>query len=217
MHFIFLGPPGAGKGTQAKIISKEFKIAHLSTGEILRSMSLKETKTGKTLRNIISQGLLVSDDLITGVVEERILFEDCINGFVLDGFPRTLRQAESLETILKKRNISINNVFEMNVKEEILIKRISGRQVCEKCKKIYNKFFDPFPTNGCFDCGGKKITIRADDDEDAFKNVRLKKYNQETKPLVKYYNEKKLLKSLDGDSPPEEISKKIIEIIKNTK
>ena len=194
MHFIFLGPPGAGKGTQAKIISKEFKIAHLSTGEILRSMSLKETKTGKTLRNIISQGLLVSDDLITGVVEER-----------------------SLETILKKRNISINNVFEMNVKEEILIKRISGRQVCEKCKKIYNKFFDPFPTNGCFDCGCKKITIRADDDEDAFKNVRLKKYNQETKPLVKYYNEKKLLKSLDGDSTPEEISKKIIEIIKNTK
>ena len=111
MHFIFLGPPGAGKGTQAKIISKEFKIAHLSTGEILRSMSLKETKTGKTLRNIISQGLLVSDDLITGVVEERILFEDCINGFVLDGFPRTLIQAESLETILKKRNISINNVL----------------------------------------------------------------------------------------------------------
>ncbi len=216
MHFIFLGPPGAGKGTQAKIISKEFKIAHLSTGEILRSMSLKETKTGKALHKIISQGLLVSDDLVTGVVEERILFDDCINGFILDGFPRTIIQAESLEKILKKRNISLNNVIEINVKEEILIKRISGRQVCEKCKKIYNKFFDPFPINGCLDCRGEKITIRTDDDVDAFKNVRLKKYNQETRPLVNYYNEKKLLKSVDGTSPPEEISKKIIKIIKNT-
>ena len=136
MHVIFLGPPGAGKGTQAKILAKKLNIPHLSTGEILRIMSSKNNYIGKSLKDIIKKGLLVSDELITTVVRERILLEDCQHGFILDGFPRTLIQAKNLEDILKKQNIKINTVIKIDVNEKILIQRISGRQVCKKCNKI---------------------------------------------------------------------------------
>ena len=215
MYFIFLGPPGAGKGTQAKILSKEIKIPHLSTGEILRTITETNNNTGKSLKDIMAKGHLVSDDLITKVVEERILLEDCKNGFILDGFPRTIIQAYNFEKILKKNNISIKSVIQINVDYEILIKRIVGRQVCKKCNKIYNKYSDPFPKNGCYECGEKNIMTRSDDDEDAFKNVRLKKYNEETMPLIEYYKKKNQLYSIDGSSSADKIAEKILKFIKS--
>lgn len=214
MHLIFLGPPGAGKGTQAKILSNELNIIHLSTGEILREMSNQNNKIGKLIKETMTKGLLVSDELITEVVEERIKKEDCRSGFILDGYPRTILQANSFEKIIKKINIKINNVIQIDLPEEILLKRIIGRQECKNCSKIYNKYFNPFPHDGCNDCGQKDIIIRKDDDEYAFKNVRLKKYYQETQPLIDYYNGMKLLHKVDGEGSVEEISKKILKFIK---
>tara|TARA_Y100000590_G_scaffold127347_1_gene145624 strand:+ start:13122 stop:13775 length:654 start_codon:yes stop_codon:yes gene_type:complete len=214
MHLIFLGPPGAGKGTQAKILSNELNIIHLSTGEILREMSNQNNKIGKLIKETMSKGLLVSDELITEVVEDRIKKEDCKSGFILDGYPRTILQANSFEEIIKKINIRINNVIQIDLPEEILLKRIIGRQECKNCSKIYNKYFNPFPLDGCNDCGKKDIIIRKDDDEYAFKNVRLKKYYQETQPLIDYYNGMKLLYKVDGEGSVEEISKKILKFIK---
>ena len=141
MHLIFLGPPGAGKGTQAKILSNELNIIHLSTGEILREMSNQNNKIGKLIKETMTKGLLVSDELITEVVEERIKKEDCRSGFILDGYPRTILQANSFEKIIKKINIKINNVIQIDLPEDILLKRIIGRQECKNCSKIYNKYF----------------------------------------------------------------------------
>ena len=127
MHLIFLGPPGAGKGTQAKILSNELNIIHLSTGEILREMSNQNNKIGKLIKETMTKGLLVSDELITEVVEDRIKKEDCKSGFILDGYPRTILQANSFDEIIKKINIKINNVIQIDLPEDILLKRIIGR------------------------------------------------------------------------------------------
>ena len=217
MHYIFLGPPGAGKGTQAKILSERLNIAHLSTGEILRTMSKKNNEMGRTLKKTMSEGLLVSDELITKVVEQRILLDDCNKGFILDGFPRTIIQANNFDKIIKEKHILINSVIQIDVPEDILLKRITGRQVCKNCFKIYNKYFNPFPNNGCQICGEKDIITRNDDNENAFRNVRLKKYYEETEPLLGYYSSKKLLYRVDGAGSADKIAEKIFKFTLESK
>ena len=214
MFIIFLGPPGAGKGTQAKILSRHLKIPHLSTGEILRKISNKENETGIFLKNIIKKGLLVSDEIITELVKNRINMADCKNGYILDGFPRTIAQALSLESLLNIINQKINIAIQIDVPEEILFKRITGRETCPKCLAVYNKFFNPMPKEGCNNCGSKKNSIiRSDDREDAFKNVRLKKYNDETRPLIDFYKKKGILQCFNGIGSTEEISNNIIKYL----
>ena len=161
MQIIFLGPPGAGKGTQAEILSNKLGIPHLSSGLILRQISKQKSKVSDLLKETMNKGLLVSDDLITNVVEERINMKDCNNGFILDGFPRTIIQAENLDFIFNKINKKINFVFQIDVSEDILVKRITGRQICSKCSTTYNKFFDPMPKKGCRNCGGKDFIIKS--------------------------------------------------------
>jgi len=150
-------------------------------------------------------------------VEERILLNDCIKGFILDGFPRTITQANNFDKIIIKNNIKIKSVIQIDVPKGILLKRITGRQVCKGCSKVYNKYFEPFPKNGCLECREKNFFTRSDDDENAFKNVRIKKYNNETKPLVNYYMKKKLLHCISGVGSANEISRKIFKFIKSTK
>ena len=216
MYYIFLGPPGAGKGTQAKILSEKLNIAHLSTGEILRTMSKKNNEIGRTLKKTMSKGLLVSDELITKVVEQRILFDDCNKGFILDGFPRTITQANNFDKIIREKHILIKSVIQIDVPENILLKRITGRQVCKKCFKIYNKYFNPFPKNGCKICGAKDIITRNDDNENAFRNVRLKKYQEETRPLLDYYSNNSLLYRVDGAGSVDKIAEKIFKFSQDT-
>jgi len=213
MHYIFLGPPGAGKGTQAKILSEKLNIAHLSTGEILRTMSKNNNRIGKILKKTMLKGLLVSDELITKVIEERILFDDCNKGFILDGFPRTITQANNFDKISLKNNILIKSVIQIDVPEDMLLKRIAGRQVCKKCFRIYNKYFNPFPKNGCRICGERDIIIRNDDNENAFRNVRLKKYYEETRPLLNFYRGRKLLHFIYGVGSTEEIARNIFKFV----
>ena len=157
------------------------------------------------------------DELITNVVEERINMKDCNNGFILDGFPRTIIQAENLDFIFNKINKKINFVFQIDVSEDILVKRITGRQICSKCSTTYNKFFDPMPKEGCRNCGGKDIKVRGDDDEIAFKKVRLMKYNTETRPLIDYYKNRNVLSSFDGTITRDEISNNISDYIESLK
>ena len=217
MYYIFLGPPGAGKGTQAKIFSEKLNIAHLSTGEILRTMSKNNNEIGRALKKTMSEGLLVSDELITKVVEQRILFDDCNKGFILDGFPRTVTQANNFDKIIEENNILIKGVIQIDVPEDILLRRITGRQVCKNCFKIYNKYFNPFPKNGCQICREKDIITRNDDNEDAFRNVRLKKYYEETRPLLDYYSSKNLLHCVDGVGSIEKIAEKIFNFVEGAK
>ena len=216
MNFIFFGPPGAGKGTQAKILSKKLNIPHLSTGEILRKISVEQDKIANELKKIMEEGLLVSDELITSIVEKRIYMKDCEKGFIFDGFPRTIVQTKNLEKILNKISKKIDYVIQINIPENILLKRITGRLVCKNCLEVYNKFFDPIPLNGCRICGKNETILRDDDDEKSLV-IRLQKYNQETKPLLKYYEDQKVLNHINGDDTSEIISKSIFDIISNFK
>ena len=215
MHFIILGPPGAGKGTQAKILSNKLNIPHLSTGEILRMMSMKQNEKGKKLKNTIKKGLLVSDKIISKVVKDRINLKDCNQGFILDGFPRTIMQANNFDSILIKKKIKIDLVIQINVSKDVLLKRIVGRQICKKCSKIFNKYFNPFPKRGCGlkGCKEKNIFTRSDDEKNAFKNVRLKKYEEESRPLLNYYKKKKILHIINGIGTSLEISKSIYKLV----
>ena len=217
MYYIFLGPPGAGKGTQSKILSEKLNIAHLSTGEILRTISKNNNEIGKALKKTMSEGLLVSDELITEIVEQRILLNDCNKGFILDGFPRTITQANNFDKIIGEKHILIKNVIQIDVPEDLLIRRITGRQVCKNCFKTYNKYFNPFPKNGCGICGEKSIITRNDDNEEAFRKVRLKKYYEETRPLLDYYSSKNLLHSVDGVGSTEKIAEKIFKFVQESK
>jgi len=217
MQLIFLGPPGAGKGTQAKILSEKLILPHLSTGEILRQMSEVNDKTGNLLKDIMTKGLLVSDELITKVVEKRILMDDCKKGYILDGFPRTIKQGINYDEIIYRLNKKIHSVIQIDVTENTLVKRITGRMFCEKCSEIYNKFFDPFPKEGCRKCGSSgEPLIRSDDDEEAFKNVRLKKYREETEPLIDYYQKKQILHSFDGAKTMSEIAERIYNFVRTS-
>lgn len=213
MHIIFLGPPGAGKGTQAKNLSEKFNIPHLSTGEILRKISNEKNTVGIKIKKIIAEGNLVSDQLTIDVVKHRIDMEDCNKGFIFDGFPRNINQAENLDIIMNNKKKIINCVLHIDVPEEILIKRITGREVCENCSMTYNKYFNPFPKEGCSKCGSKKILIRSDDDLEAFKNVRLKKYREETLPLINFYMNKNILFTFQGTGNSGEISENIYKFL----
>ncbi|MCZ7373152.1 MAG: adenylate kinase [Candidatus Methanoperedens sp.] len=196
MNIILLGPPGAGKGTQAKKIAENYKVPHISTGDILRENISNNTPLGIKARSYMSRGELVPDELLITIIKERLSRQDCSNGFLLDGYPRTIPQADALHMILTESNRNIDVVLNIDVDDEELIKRLSGRRMC-KCGASYHVIFNlPEKDGVCNLCKGK-LYQREDDKEEAIKN-RLIVYKKQTQPLIEYYNDKGLIRTIDG-------------------
>lgn len=198
MRLILLGPPGGGKGTVAKKLQKEFNIPVISTGVILREAIDKKTKLGKEVINIINRGGLVPDNIILEIIKERIKQEDCKNGYIFDGFPRNIEQANSLEKLNKELNELIDYVFYFEIPFSEIIKRLSNRRVCKKCGTNYNLLFNPPQKDNVCDICGRELYQRDDDKGETIKN-RLEVFNNQTLSLIKYYEEKKLLTVIDAD------------------
>ena len=209
MKIILLGPPGAGKGTQAEIICKNFSIPHISTGDMLREAIANETATGKIAKEIMDAGNLVPDDVIVSMVKERIKKEDCRNGFLFDGFPRTIPQADALEN----QEIFVNVVLELTLKDELIINRMSGRRVHQPSGRSYHLEFNPPEKDGVDDVTGEPLIQRDDDKPETVKN-RLEVYWEQTNPLIVYYRSKSVQTDLkyieiDGSKSMEKVSSKI--------
>ncbi len=206
MKCIFLGPPGAGKGTLAFEVSKLYKIPHISTGDIFRTAIKNQTELGKKVKSVIDSGALVSDDLTIALVKERLDKDDTKNGFILDGFPRTIAQADALQKIEK-----IDYVINFNISDEDVIKRLSGRRICSSCGQSFHiDFIKPKKEGICDSCGSGLIT-RPDDMIDSIKK-RLETYRKETAPLIDYYSEKNMSIEIDASPSSNEILKKFEEI-----
>ena len=209
MKIILLGPPGAGKGTQAEIICKNFSIPHISTGHMLREAIANETATGKIAKEIMDAGNLVPDDVIVSMVKERIKKEDCRNGFLFDGFPRTIPQADALEN----QEIFVNVVLELTLKDELIINRMSGRRVHQPSGRSYHLEFNPPEKDGVDDVTSEPLIQRDDDKPETVKN-RLEVYWEQTNPLIVYYRSKSVPTDLkyieiDGSKSMEKVSSQI--------
>lgn len=208
MKVILLGPPGAGKGTQAVRISEEFKIPHISTGDIFRQNIKGNTELGKLAKGYIDKGLLVPDEVTNKIVQDRLVKEDCKNGFLLDGYPRNVSQAEELDGFLQDQGSVLNYVINIFVEREILIDRITGRRVCPNCGSTYHvKNTPPKVENICDKCGAELIQRTDDNIESVLK--RLEVYDSETKPLIEYYEKRNILVDIDGSKPVNEVFDKI--------
>jgi adenylate kinase len=208
MNIILLGPPGAGKGTQAEFIKVNYPIPHISTGDMFREAVSNATVMGIEAKKYMDAGQLVPDEVTIGVVEERLSQPDCSNGFLLDGFPRTIPQAEALDKVMAKIGKSVDLALEITVPDTIIIERMTGRVSCSKCKAVYNTKFSPPAVAGiCDKCGGELIQ-RSDDKEETVKN-RLKVYAEQTQPLLNYYEKAGKLKSLDGNRDPQFVFKDV--------
>ena len=212
MLIILLGPPGAGKGTQAERIVKERQLAYIATGDILRSAVKAETALGRKAKQFMDQGQLVPDELVVEIVKERLLDPDCAKGALLDGFPRTVSQAAFLEQVLPTVGFGIDRVLSVEVDEKELIERLTGRRVCSDCGASYHlKFKPPQVRNVCDQCGGD--LFQRDDDTLETVEERLEVYKKQTEPLVKFYQDKKLLDRINGNLDIDQVYKQIEEII----
>lgn len=198
MIIILLGPPGAGKGTIAQEITKDINIPIIATGDILRNAIKNETDLGKQADSYVNSGNLVPDNLIMKIIEERINNGDCQDGFIFDGFPRTIQQAKDLDLMMKRLNIKIDQVFYFETSEKTILERLSSRRVCTKCGAIYNLSYNPPKVDGnCNNCGGR--LVQRDDDKEETIKERIKVFNEETLPLVNYYKKKSILTTIDSN------------------
>ena len=197
MKLVILGPPGAGKGTQAEYIVERYNIPHISTGDIFRENIKNNTELGKKAKSYMDKGLLVPDDLVIALVEDRLIKEDAKEGFLLDGFPRTVAQAVSLDSILDKNDDKLTKVINISVDPEILIERAVGRRVCKTCGMTYHVKFNPPKEEGICDKDGTKLIQRDDDTEETVK-TRISVYFDQTAPLIDYYRAQNLLIDIDG-------------------
>ena len=205
MKIILLGAPGAGKGTQAEVISQKLNIPSLSTGNMLREAQKKGTPLGQQAKSYMESGQLVPDELVIGIIKERMAQPDCAGGFILDGFPRTVAQAEALDQM----GVAIDRVIEIDVPDEAIVTRMSGRRVCEGCGASYHLTHNPPAAEGvCDKCDGKLVT-RKDDDPKTVQQ-RLETYHRQTQPLVDYYQKAGKLRTIDGNQPLEEASAAIL-------
>lgn len=212
MRIILLGPPGAGKGTQAENIIRDYKIPHISTGDIFRYNIKNNTELGKLAKQYIDKGLLVPDDVTNRIVEDRLSKDDCKVGFLLDGYPRNVSQAEALNKYLSDRNLKIDHVLNIVVDRDELVKRLSGRRVCPSCGATYHIFTKPPKVDGICDNCGEKLIQRTDDNIDSVLK-RLEVYEDETKPLVEYYGNLNLIRNINGNKPVNEVYEEIQALI----
>ena len=212
MKIIMLGAPGAGKGTQAKKIADKYQIPHISTGDIFRANIKNGTELGKKAKTYMDQGLLVPDELVVDLVVDRLSQDDCANGCVLDGFPRTIPQAESLDAALGAKGEAIDYAIDVDVPDENIINRMSGRRACVACGATYHIVHIPTKVEGICDRCGEKLILRDDDKPETVKK-RLDVYHAQTQPLIDYYTTKNVLKSVDGTQDMEDVFKAIVRIL----
>ncbi|MEE3265307.1 MAG: adenylate kinase [SAR324 cluster bacterium] len=208
MHIILLGPPGSGKGTQAQNITSEYGYIQLSTGDMLRAASSSGSKIGMELKTVIDGGNLVSDEIVVGIVEERVFQNDCAVGYMLDGFPRNKEQAKKLDAMLAGQNQKIDMVLRFLLKDEFVVRRIAGRRFHVESGRSYHVEYNPPEIPGKDDFTGEPLIQRADDNEEVVQS-RLNIYHEQTEPLVKYYEKKGVLVSIDGLGTPDEVFAKI--------
>lgn len=212
MKIIMLGAPGAGKGTQAKMIAERYSIPHVSTGDIFRANIKNGTELGMEAKKYMDQGQLVPDELTVKILLDRVAQEDCKNGYVLDGFPRTIPQANVLDEALTKLGDKIDFAINVDVPDENIINRMGGRRACVACGATYHVVFNAPKTEGICDACGKELIIRADDQPETVKN-RLTVYHDQTQPLINFYDEKGVLKNVDGTVDMNDVFKAIVEIL----
>ena len=204
MRLLIMGRPGAGKGTQAANIKEYYHIPHISTGDMFRAAIKNGTKLGLEAKSYMDAGGLVPDEVTIGIVQERLLEDDCKNGFLLDGFPRTIAQAEALDEFLKNNGIKLDAVLDVNVPAEILVRRMVGRRVCKTCGATYHVEFNAPKVAGICDCCGATLVQRPDDTEATAKN-RLTVYDNNTAPLLEFYKKQNVLKTVNGDQPLDKV------------
>ena len=212
MRLILLGAPGSGKGTQATMLQEKLNIPHISTGDIFRSNIKSGTELGKLAKSYIDKGMLVPDSVTIDIVKDRLLQDDCRNGFILDGFPRTIPQAEYLEDALKGMNIGLDAALNIHVPDEEIIRRMSGRRVCPGCGMSYHMVFNPPKTAGvCGGCGAG--AIQREDDKEETVISRLKVYHEQTEPLIEFYGGKGKLVTVEGQDKVEDTSKEVLKAL----
>ncbi|WP_068505592.1 adenylate kinase [Paenibacillus kribbensis] len=213
MNILIMGPPGAGKGTQADVIVKEFGIPHISTGDAFRLAMKQGTPIGIKAKEYIDKGELVPDDVTIGIVEERLQQPDCKKGFLLDGFPRTLAQAEALDQILGRLDTKLDDVINLKVDRDNLLARITGRRVCKSCGTSYHVVFNPPKVEGICDKDGGELYQRPDDNEDSVR-TRLDEYSNKTAPLLTFYENQNLLRHIDGEQDIDVVSQNIVSLLR---
>ncbi|MBT5244819.1 MAG: adenylate kinase [Rhodospirillaceae bacterium] len=213
MKLILLGPPGAGKGTQAKRLQEAYSIIQLSTGDMLRAEVDSGSALGAQAKEVMESGELVSDELIIKMISSRIDKDDCKAGFILDGFPRTTPQAEALDKMFEEKDLKLDCVIEMQVDDEAMVERITGRYTCSACGRGYHDSFKKPDVEGvCNQCGGKEFSRRADDNAETVRS-RLLAYHEQTEPIISYYGNKGILKSIDGMAAIDDVTKQMKDLI----
>ncbi len=214
LFLVFLGAPGAGKGTQARLLSEKLRIPQISTGDIFRENLKKETKLGLLAKGYMEKGELVPDEVTVAMVRERLSRPDCARGAILDGFPRTIAQAEALDRILSERGASLTAVPYIKVSEEVLLARLSGRWICRKCGAVYHTLYNPPKVPGVCDVCGGELYQREDDKPEVAKN-RLRVYFEQTAPLIEYYRGRGLLVEIDGEQSIERVQKELEAVVES--
>ncbi len=209
MNVIITGPPGSGKGTQGKLIAEKYHIPQISTGDILREAVRNGTALGLEAKAYMARGELVPDELVVGIIEDRLMQRDCGGGFLLDGFPRTVSQADVLERMLKKKGLAIDHVINIEIEAGELIRRLRGRRTCSRCGAMYHLFFNPSKKEGICDICGGSLYQRDDDKEETIRS-RLEVYSHQTGPVIQYYASRRLVRSISGVGNIDDIFHRIL-------
>jgi len=212
MRIVLLGPPGGGKGTQAQKLIDKYKIPQVSTGDLFRAAVKNQTELGKKAKAYMDKGQLVPDEIVIGMVKERLSQDDCKKGFILDGFPRTIAQAEALDKMLLDLKMKLDSVVEIEVPDPEVVKRLSGRRTCTRCGAMYHVVFNPSKKEmKCDKCGGD--LYQRDDDNEKTINQRLQVYHNQTAPLIDYYKKREIFKKVEGMGDINDIFKKVVKVL----